>query len=61
LLSAQQIVDLTARHPLPAIYAIPEFVDAGGLMAYATNRLEIFRRAATYARRAADEGRSRSD
>jgi putative ABC transport system substrate-binding protein len=43
-----RIADLAAKHRLPAIYGIPEHVEAGGLMAYAANRLDIFRRAATY-------------
>jgi putative ABC transport system substrate-binding protein len=44
----QKIADLAAKHRLPAIYGIPEHMEAGGLMAYAANRLDIFRRAATY-------------
>jgi putative ABC transport system substrate-binding protein len=43
-----KIADLAAKQRLPAIYGIPEHVDAGGLMVYAANRLEIFRRAAVY-------------
>jgi putative tryptophan/tyrosine transport system substrate-binding protein len=43
-----RIADLATKHRLPAIYGIPEHLEAGGLMAYAANRLEIFRRAATY-------------
>jgi putative tryptophan/tyrosine transport system substrate-binding protein len=43
-----RLAELAAKNRLPAIYAIPEHADAGGLMAYAANRLEIFRRAATY-------------
>lgn len=43
-----QIADFAAKHRLPAIYGIPEHVEVGGLMAYAANRLDIFRRAATY-------------
>ena len=43
-----RIADLAAKHRLPAIYGIPEHMEAGGLMAYAANRLDIFRRAATY-------------
>jgi putative ABC transport system substrate-binding protein len=43
-----QIVDLAAKHQLPAVYGEREFADAGGLMAYATNGSAIFRRAATY-------------
>jgi putative ABC transport system substrate-binding protein len=43
-----RIVDLAARHRLPAIYGEREFADAGGLMAYASGSVAIFRRAATY-------------
>ena len=43
-----RIADLAAKHRLPAIYGIPEHMEAGGLMVYAANRLDIFRRAATY-------------
>jgi putative ABC transport system substrate-binding protein len=43
-----RIVDLAAKHRLPAVYAEREFADAGGLMAYATNLRATFRRAATY-------------
>jgi putative ABC transport system substrate-binding protein len=43
-----RVADLAVKHRLPAIYGIPEHVEAGGLMAYAANRLDIFRRAATY-------------
>ena len=31
-----------------AIYAVPEFVEDGGLMSYAPNYIDQFRRAATY-------------
>ena len=44
----RQIVELTARHRLPAIYATREFVDEGGLMAYSVNYSDLYRRAATY-------------
>jgi putative ABC transport system substrate-binding protein len=44
----QQVVDLAAKFHLPAAYARPEFVEAGGLMTYGTNYPELFRRAATY-------------
>ena len=43
-----RIADLAVKQRLPAIYGIPEHVDSGGLMTYATNRLDIFRRAAMY-------------
>jgi putative ABC transport system substrate-binding protein len=44
----RRIADLGVKGGLPSIYGIPEDVEAGGLMAYAANRLDIFRRAATY-------------
>jgi putative ABC transport system substrate-binding protein len=44
----QKMANLAAKHRLPAIYGIPEYVEVGGLMAYATNRLDIFRRATIY-------------
>jgi ABC-type uncharacterized transport system substrate-binding protein len=43
-----QIVDLAARARLPAIYAREEFVESGGLMSYATDLDEHYRRAAVY-------------
>jgi putative tryptophan/tyrosine transport system substrate-binding protein len=42
------IVELAARHRLPAMYASRDFVEAGGLMAYGPNFLVLFRRAAAY-------------
>jgi putative tryptophan/tyrosine transport system substrate-binding protein len=44
----RQIVELAAQHRLPASYASKEFVDAGGLMVYAVNYADLYRRAATY-------------
>ena len=43
-----RIVDLAAKHRLPAMYAERGFVDAGGLMSYGPNPEDLFRRAATY-------------
>ena len=43
-----RIVDFTAKSRLPAMYADSEFTEAGGLMSYGSNRLDLFRRAATY-------------
>ncbi len=43
----QLIVDLAARHRLPAMYASTEFV--GGLIAYGVNYPDMYRRAATFA------------
>jgi len=42
------IVDLSAKHRLPSMFASREFVDAGGLMAYGPNFTDLYRRAATY-------------
>ena len=44
----RRLVDLVARSRLPAVYSAREFVDAGGLMSYAPNIPDVFRRAATY-------------
>ena len=46
-----QLVSLTAKHHLPAIYGYREFTAAGGLMSYGTNALEARRQAAIYAAR----------
>lgn len=43
-----RIADLAAGARVPAIYGIPEHVVAGGLMGYAANRADMFRRAAVY-------------
>jgi putative ABC transport system substrate-binding protein len=43
-----RITDLAARHRLPAVYGLSEYAEAGGLLAYGPNRLDMFRRAATY-------------
>ena len=43
-----RIIDFAAKNRLAAMYAAPEFVDAGGLMYYGPNYLDLFRRAATY-------------
>jgi ABC transporter substrate binding protein len=41
-------VELAARHRLPAIYALREFVEDGGLMSYAASLIDQYRRAARY-------------
>jgi putative ABC transport system substrate-binding protein len=38
-----QIVGLAARHRLPAVYGLREFVEAGGLMAYGANLATMHR------------------
>jgi putative tryptophan/tyrosine transport system substrate-binding protein len=44
-----RLVELTAKHRLPAIYAQREFVvGSGGLMSYGADFHDLFRRAATY-------------
>jgi len=47
----EQLVRLAARHAVPAIYEWPEFVKAGGLMSYSSNRSESARRIGNYAAR----------
>ena len=44
----RRLVDLAAKHRLPAVYPGRDFVDAGGLMSYGPNLADLFRRAATY-------------
>ena len=44
----RRLVDLAAKHRLPAVYTVKEYVDAGGLMAYGPNLADMVRRAATY-------------
>ena len=44
----QRIVDLAARSRLPAMYPDRPDVEAGGLMAYAVDNLEIARRLPIY-------------
>ena len=46
-----RILDFAAMSRLPAIYGLREFVDAGGLMSYGTDRRDLFRRSATYVHR----------
>jgi putative ABC transport system substrate-binding protein len=44
----KEIVDLAASNRLPLVAHLREFADAGGLMTYGPNVLELHRRAATY-------------
>jgi putative ABC transport system substrate-binding protein len=47
----RRVIELAARHRLPAMYDDREFVEAGGLMAYGANLDDLYRRAAAYADR----------
>jgi len=44
----QRIAELAAKNRLPGAYTMSEFVDAGGLLSYAPNIADNFRRAAGY-------------
>jgi putative ABC transport system substrate-binding protein len=46
-----QLATLASRHALPAIYALREFAEAGGLMSYGSNFTDVFRQVGTYAGR----------
>jgi putative ABC transport system substrate-binding protein len=43
-----QLAILAARHALPAIYALREFAEAGGLMSYGSNLTDLFHQAGKY-------------
>jgi len=47
----QKLVELVARHALPAMYSAREFVTAGGLISYGTNVAAVHRQAGIYAGR----------
>jgi putative ABC transport system substrate-binding protein len=44
----KRIADFAVKSRLPAIYYIPQFVEAGGLMTYGVSLNDLDRRAATY-------------
>ena len=44
----RQVLDFAAKNRLPAMYDASEFVEAGGLMSYAPNIADLFRRAADF-------------
>ena len=46
-----QLIELALRHRIPAVYEWADFVTAGGLASYSTNRAEAYRLAGTYAGR----------
>ena len=45
---SKQIAELAAKSRLPSVHGVPEYAQAGGLMAYGTNLLDLERRAATF-------------
>jgi putative ABC transport system substrate-binding protein len=44
----EEIIELTARHRVPAIYPLGVYARQGGLVAYGTSLSDLFRRAADY-------------
>ena len=44
----KQIIELAARYRLPAIYAVRDYANEGGLMAYGADTFDMYRRAASY-------------
>jgi putative ABC transport system substrate-binding protein len=43
-----QLATLAARHGMPAIYALREFAEVGGLMSYGSNFTDMFRQGGIY-------------
>jgi len=46
--NSKRIVEFTSKAKLPAIFHSKDFVEAGGLMAYGADFVELYRRAASY-------------
>ena len=44
----QQVADLALKHRLPAVHALKEYAQAGLLVTYGANLLDLYRRAAIY-------------
>jgi putative ABC transport system substrate-binding protein len=47
-LHRRRLAELEAKHRLPTMHALKEFVEAGSLMAYGPDQADLFRRAAVY-------------
>jgi putative ABC transport system substrate-binding protein len=48
LVHRARVLELAAKHNLPAMYPCREIADAGGMMSYGPNRLALYRRMAVY-------------
>jgi putative tryptophan/tyrosine transport system substrate-binding protein len=46
--NASRLVQLTLEHRLPAMFGYKENVQAGGLVSYAVDMLDLYRRSAVY-------------
>ena len=44
----KQIAEIATKRRLPAVYALREYAEAGGLMVYGANSFDLERRAATF-------------
>ena len=44
--NASRLIQLTLKHRLPALFGYKENVQAGGLMSYAADVLDLYRRSA---------------
>ena len=58
VINRQLIINLAARHRLPAIYPYRYFVEAGGLMSYGADEIDQYRLAAGYVDRILKGGRN---
>jgi putative tryptophan/tyrosine transport system substrate-binding protein len=43
-----QLANMAARHAIPTAFAVREYVDAGGLMSYGTNLMDMYRQVGIY-------------
>jgi len=48
LTSRRQVMELAAKHRLPAMYNNREFIDAGGLITYGVSYPDLYRRTAIF-------------